>query len=161
MSGYVYIPVGLTLTRMSIMWASQALPRIWVLSSRWKLPVMKLCRRLAPDIANMRPAMYSLRISDLRSSSRYSPGVMRSSFGDDMETVCTCNPAQSPCPLGRIGIEQQDGKTIEAPRREKRASASRRASGQGRHPRCGRGGETSDARGARCGIGGSGGPGVL
>ena len=38
--------------------------------------------------------------------------------------------AQSPCPPRGIGIEQQDGKTFEAPRREKRTGASRRAPGQ-------------------------------
>src|SRR5438105_1888084 len=36
----------------------------------------------------MRPAMYSLRISDLRSRSRYSLGPMRLGFGDDMGAVC-------------------------------------------------------------------------
>src|SRR5260370_38457142 len=66
-----------------------------------KLMAIRLCRRLAPDIANMCPAMYSLRISALRSSSRYSPGVRRLGFGDDMGA--SMHPSRGDASPGGLG----------------------------------------------------------
>src|SRR5436309_11431356 len=81
------MPVGLTLTRMSLPYTAQFRSRVCELISRSRLTEMALCRRLPPDIAYIRPAMYSLLISAFRSISRYSAAVKRSVLGTDIGLI--------------------------------------------------------------------------
>jgi hypothetical protein len=53
--------------------------------------MIKLWRRLDRGNAIMRRAMYSLRVSDFRSTARYSLGMSRFGSGDDMNQVCAAS----------------------------------------------------------------------
>ena len=50
-SGYVYMPVGLTFTRISFTYTSHGRPRNRLRNSLAMLSEIRPCARLAPDIA--------------------------------------------------------------------------------------------------------------
>src|SRR4029079_44053 len=85
MSGYVYIPVGLTFTRISPWYTRHGRSCVWIRSARRMFVVMRWCASLLPgDIAYIRPLTYSCLISECRSISRYSAGLTRDDSGVDI-----------------------------------------------------------------------------